>query len=260
VAAGGLLAVMQFCAGRHLPPEAVTEPVARQVGALLARVHRALRILPAGAPAVPDGAALVEQARSLLADARSRPDPDELDRLAVEAAEYRLAALQQRPPDPALYRGARWQVVHGDYYPGNLLFGPDGQITALLDFDFCGPRWRAAELGRAAVEAALRPDGFRPAVARALLHGYLAEEPVPELRSLFRFWYDYLLGSLYPLPLRYRDPGRLPREWQRLARRRHRLLLWLGEHREELEALAGTVAPGGEPFPERPDSDQLPGG
>ncbi len=235
------LAVMDFAPGAHLPPSSISPDVARLVGSVLGRMHRALRNLPMSGtrPFIPATDLIIERAAQLLEAARSRPQPDEMDRLAMETAEYRIRAVRQRPVSPADYEHAVFQVVHGDFYPGNLLFDGQKRLTAIIDFDFCGPRWRGLELGRAVVETALRPGGsIDAAVARALVQGYQTENPLPlaERRVIFRLWYDYLLSSTYPLPLRYRGQP-LPHGWQRLARRRHDLMVWLGEHLDELEGL-----------------------
>lgn len=234
----GVLAVMRFLPGHRLEPGEVDTDAAHAAGATLGRMHGALRDWPVRvAPAIPDTEQLLAHARQLLAAAQRR-SADEMDRLAAAAADLRIRSLERRPIDPHDYRAARFQVLHGDYYAGNLLFTEAGAVAAVVDFDFCGPRWRGMEVGRAIVETALTATGrFRTEVASAFLSGYLAaEEMVPaERRTIFRLWYDYLLFSTYPLPLRYWGSQPLPHGWERLAERRHRLLCWLEEHLDDLE-------------------------
>lgn len=239
------LAVFDFAPGRHLDPGRLTPAIAAGIATVLARLHDSLAALPTGSvatpPAIPDPARIRGQCEDLLARARASTAADELDRLAAEVAEYRLAALARHPIDPDEYEAMTWQVVHGDFYPANLLFDGDGNVTAILDWDFCGPRWREIEVARAAVEAALTSDGeIDPARVRAFIEAYAPLRPLTrrQRRGMFRLWLHYLLASFYPLADAYlhraggsagASPG-LPREWQALARRRHRMLVLLAEH------------------------------
>ncbi|HWI61329.1 MAG TPA: phosphotransferase, partial [Symbiobacteriaceae bacterium] len=140
------------------------------------------------------------------------------------------------------YDAMTWQVIHGDYYPGNLLVGPDARISAILDWDFAGPHWRELEVARGAVECALTSVG---GIARgrlaAFVEAYSELSPLtaPQRRRMFRLWFNYMLWSLYPVTLRYKPGADLPREFERLARRRHAMLTLVGSHLEALEG--GTV-------------------
>lgn len=238
----GVLVVMTF-----LPGSRIDQPgplPAEAAGRALGRIHRDLRPLPVTqAPFIPESEPLRENARALLAAARAQPEPDEMDKLAVAAAEFRLRWLEAHPIDPERYDRAVAQVVHGDYYPGNLLYTAPDQLSGIVDFDFVSVRFRGLEIARAAVESALRPDGrFEAESLVALLRSYLAENELDgaERESGFRIWLEYLLGSLYPLPLRYQG-RQLPHGWERLARRRHALLRWLGAHLTDLERLARSI-------------------
>ncbi|HEY3366545.1 MAG TPA: phosphotransferase [Symbiobacteriaceae bacterium] len=258
----GWMAVSAFAPGAHLRAGEATETAAGQIGAALGRLHRTLAVLPAGPSAIPENGLIQERAESLLAAARGRATPhpsngtaragglnevdgpDETDNLAMAAAAFRLEAIGRAPIDPGAYAGEVFQVVHGDYYPGNLLFHPDGRVSAILDWDFAGPRWRGLEVARALVETALMPDGgLDRGRAIAFLQGYTAEQPLTlaERQHMFRLWYDYLLASLYPLPLRYQPGAVLPNGWQGLARRRHGMLMLLHAHMDSLTALAVTI-------------------
>lgn len=238
----GVLAVMAF-----LPGNPIDQPgpgPARAAGQALGRIHRELRPLPLHqAPVVPEAEPVRERSRQLLATAEAQPAPDEMDSLAAATARFRLDWLEQHPIDPALYAGAVAQVVHGDYYPGNLLYIDSERLSGIVDFDFVSVRFRGLEIARALVESALRPGGrFDPETGAAFLLGYLSENHLPpaERKSGFRIWLEHLLGSLYPIPLRY-EGSPMPHGWERLARRRHELLLWLGAHLTDLEHLADSI-------------------
>lgn len=236
-------AVHEAAPGRHISMADLTEEHARACGELLGRLHRTLERLPVENPSlfIPDPDQVRERSMALLRDARARKHPDDQDRLAIQAADKRLEILQRYTIDPADYAEDVMQVVHGDFYPGNLLFTTDAQIAALLDWDFAAVRCRGIEVGRAAVEVALTPDDeLDRARFEAFLASYTASIPLSEgrRRSMFRQWFNYLLYSLYPLPLHYQSRSPLPRGWEELAQRRHRMLLVLDRYLEKLASWA----------------------
>jgi len=239
-----VMVVMEYRSGLPLPPEHLPIQSAYDAGAALGKTHRELALLPAGPPMLPDPKAVHREAEAVLAGAEARREPDDMDRLAVEAARFRLQALEMGRLAPAEYDGAVWQWVHGDYYPANLLWDESGQLNGVVDFDFCSPRWRGLEVGRAAVEMGLRSgEAFGWEAARAFLAGYERENPLSpeEKRGVFRLWYNHLISSLYPLTLRYQQGQRLPHGWKELALRRHQLLLWLEQHMAELDRLLAEI-------------------
>jgi Ser/Thr protein kinase RdoA (MazF antagonist) len=65
--------------------------------------------------------------------------PADLDAVR-QAAALLSRHLAELPRDPPGYG-----LVHGDVIPSNILVSPDGGLT-LLDFDFCGPGWRAFDV------------------------------------------------------------------------------------------------------------------
>jgi Ser/Thr protein kinase RdoA (MazF antagonist) len=222
---GGWITVSDFMPGGHVAGGVAEQAVA------LARLHRTLGEIPLSVgPAIPTGAG--ERCFQLLEAVQQHGVGDEMDELAVAAASYRLEALDRCGIVAADYAGMTWQVVHGDYYPANLLFGAGGQVTGIVDWDFCGPNWRELEIARAAVEAALTPEGGAdPCLVDAFLDAYAAEAPLTpqQRRGGLRLWFNHLLSSLYPHPLRYVPGAELPTGWQALARRRHHMLTLLGD-------------------------------
>lgn len=241
--ADGWIAVSDFAEGRQLGSAELTDQAAANAGTVLGRLHRTLAVLPTGeaTPFIPDTDGIRDRSRRLLANAQARETPDELDLVAIAAARYRLDAMERHPVDPLLYVGRAYQVVHGDFYPGNLLFVSGGILSAILDWDFCGGNWRGIEVARAVVETALTPDDQLDwQRATAFLDAYTAQQPLSteERRSMFQLWFNYLLFSVYPFPLRYQPGAVLPEEWEELGRRRHRMLLVLGQYLLDLEEWA----------------------
>lgn len=135
-------ALFRFVEGRLL--ERAPAPArARQYGQVVARLHRLtddwLQTMPSARYRVPLDAALLvdrslEQITTFLGDR-----PADLDGLGRTAGllHRRLAGLPLEPPG--------YGLVHGDVIPTNVLAAPDGGLT-LLDFDFCGPGWRAFDV------------------------------------------------------------------------------------------------------------------
>ena len=81
----------------------------------------------------------------------------------------RMAALPREAPG--------YGLVHGDVIPTNVLVGPDGALT-LLDFDFCGPGWRAFDV---ATYLHVRSDERGGAASGpAFLSGYQEVRPLED--------------------------------------------------------------------------------
>jgi len=153
------------------------EPLARRdpatiaaLGAALGILHGALAALPAerrppwtthGAldslhPRVPAPATLTPRDLGL-------PD-EEPYRVALDRWRWLVAELG--PFLATVYPSLPWQVIHGDFGPGNAL--ADGtRITAILDFEFAQYDARALDLA-AGLELIVRREGVSPAEALAL--------------------------------------------------------------------------------------------
>ena len=89
---------------------------------------------------------------------------DEL-RLATEAAPKR--------------RRATTGMIHGDLFRDNVLWGADGEVTALLDFEQASGGSLAYDLA-VCINDWCWMDAPRIDLAAALLHGYDAVRPLPE--------------------------------------------------------------------------------
>lgn len=261
------LALTHFASGERRAADELDTDQLQHAGHTLGRMHRCLRELPTRPSARPTNQGVAQKAQALRSAAMRpvhepipppratramrpvhdpMPPPHAAMRdLALEAAEFRLRIVDQSPLDDAAYEASVWQIVHGDYYPANLLFGAAGSVTAVVDFDFAGPRWRGAEIGRAVVEVAVDRSGrFIPDRATPFMQGYLAAFTLEtsELQWMFRLWFDNLLDNPYPLDLIGQPAARLPHDFERLARRRHELLLWLHDHLPALNEWALQIA------------------
>ena len=161
----------------------------RSWGAMLARLHRATMPLLRLGPR-PSFTPLYQTGHPAAAASPPASPPNRAGTGARHLARGRAAAAAAERTLVAdeLRRLGAWSlpktVVHGDFFPGNLLVS-GGQVTGVLDFDFAHPDVRAADL---AVTSAYLSD---PADLAELVRGYrthiLLQEPelaaLPALRA-----------------------------------------------------------------------------
>jgi homoserine kinase type II len=193
----------------------VTPADAYRVGVALAELHRAGRDAPRG-------------------PGRFEPSDLELrlDRLAVvpfpdiakQAAPLRAKlASWVAKRDTSLPRG----LVHGDLFRDNVLWGDDGEISALLDFESASSGTPAYDLMVTLLAWSFR-DALDEAVARALVDGYETVRPLDEREragllaegciAAIRF----TITRLTDAELRAAEAGVPPRrdkDWRRFAMR-----------------------------------------
>jgi Ser/Thr protein kinase RdoA (MazF antagonist) len=134
--------LFQFMAGATLD-RALEPDLAHRYGQTIARLHA---LTDAWLPTMPSASARTPLDAELLLD-RSleqiggfldhRPTDLNMVRQAAALLGRRLAALPRDPPG--------YGLVHGDVIPSNVLVAPGGALT-LVDFDFCGPGWRAFDV------------------------------------------------------------------------------------------------------------------
>ena len=134
--------LFRFAEGRLLERQPAPE-MARRFGQLVARMHgltdgwiETTASTRFRAPL--DAGVLVDRSLDQIAGFLGHR-PADLDALrrAAGLLRRRMAALPREGPG--------YGLVHGDVIPTNVLVAPDGGLT-LLDFDFCGPGWRAFDV------------------------------------------------------------------------------------------------------------------
>jgi len=115
-----------------------------------------------------------------------------LARQAVDRARLEAFASQVRAVAHAVAAQLDWGVCHGDLREGNIHVTGDGRLT-VLDFDLCGPGWRAWDLIPLYRSAMHRG---RTAPWHRFLQGYQEVRPLsvadrralPLFRAIGRVW------------------------------------------------------------------------
>jgi len=166
--------LFRFAEGQLL--ERAPEPtLARRYGQTIAQLHVLtdawLRTAASARHRAPlDAALLVDRSLERIATFLGHR-PSDLEALGRAAGLLgrRLAALPREAPGSGL--------VHGDVIPTNVLVAPDGRLT-VLDFDFCGPGWRAFDV--ATYLHVARDDPATEASGRDFLAGYQEVRPLAD--------------------------------------------------------------------------------
>lgn len=180
---GDTLAVLETAAGPRLAalffripgePAELSVANARLAGRALAQADAALgRLdLPVRSPAtLRDVHPLVSDPSAALAE------------LGLGSGSAAAAAALGRVEDAhgALTQSLPWQIIHGDFAFPNLLVD-GGKVRGLVDFEFAGPDFRAADLAAALYVIAVRADDHTlwPAL-EAFADGYRRSLPLDPL-------------------------------------------------------------------------------
>jgi Ser/Thr protein kinase RdoA (MazF antagonist) len=131
-AAGAYFVLSRFVEGRAYEPDLMPVHAARRLGETLAQLQTALASLPAGeAPALWSHGRIEAYLDGLLRAADSRRHADAVDTRAYEKLLRKRRLLDKLGEAPAYEPG--W--THGDYHWRNVLFGVDGEVAAVIDFD-----------------------------------------------------------------------------------------------------------------------------
>jgi homoserine kinase type II len=155
------------CLIEFLPGVSVTEATpeaAREVGAALGQMHRALADFTAPRPNTLGPAAWAPLA------ARCNGRLGEIDAGLPDAVARGLAATAAWPA------GLPQSTIHADLFPDNVLM-LDGRVTGLIDFYFACTDARAYDVAITHAAWCFSADGrqFFPERAAGLMRGYLAE-------------------------------------------------------------------------------------
>jgi homoserine kinase type II len=159
--ADSFISLFPWVPGRTLSRAEVGASEARQAGRALAELHEA-------------GADYPERPRG-------RYEPDEIERRFARVADLGDPGLDHAVSvlGPALVGLPRERVpglpsgiIHGDLFIDNVLYGDEGRLTALLDFEQASWGTWAYDLAVTLLAFAFGRDDFRPDVTRALLEGY----------------------------------------------------------------------------------------
>jgi Ser/Thr protein kinase RdoA (MazF antagonist) len=160
-----------FVEGQHLRHRSSVNAV-KTYGRLIAQIHALADDMPFSlARPANDIAQLVNQ--SLAAFAAEVPDRPE------DVAYLRQCAAILRPkfrtlPQAKPYYG----LIHGDVIRANAQVAKDGTVS-ILDFDLCGPGWRAYDI--ASYLAVIRGLPEEPIWEEAFLDGYEQIRPITEV-------------------------------------------------------------------------------
>jgi Ser/Thr protein kinase RdoA (MazF antagonist) len=215
VTEAGTFVLMALAPGHHLEGRTMGARPARAMGATLGRLDRVLAEMEAVPPMkLPDREAALARLERLLRAAeahRSRSPVDEAACLILRQKIDRLSAFDVSMLPAEL--PAQW--VHGDYQATNVLFSPEDEVTAVLDFDNLRRLHRGLDFMRT-VEVTFT-DGRLLPVAYDFLAGYLPEVDADEAEvAMYAHAGAYQrLTRDWPVGARYEEPERYDPRWDR---------------------------------------------
>ncbi len=161
---GLFVSLFPWVVGRTLGRGDVGPAHAHSVGSALARLHLA------GADLADRGVGRYEpdeidrRVKAIVQDARSVTDPAVAAAVALLVPELRSCATDRHELPMGL--------IHGDLFIDNTLFGENGALVALLDFEQASWGRLAYDVAVSALAFGYGRDDFRPDVTRAFLDGY----------------------------------------------------------------------------------------
>jgi homoserine kinase type II len=157
--------------GRHLGPDEITAPIAREFGGALAHLHRVGLELPVAwrRDSIYDHAHL----RVRYAGFAATRDPALARAIAVVGEELALAEAAT-----ATRAGATFGIIHGDLFRDNVLWDA-GRLVAILDFEQASGGSLAYDVAVCLNDWCWSPGaGARLDLAAALLDGYQRVRPL----------------------------------------------------------------------------------
>jgi homoserine kinase type II len=207
-------AVFPLLTDRQIAAPDLTPAHAGAMGRNLGLIHAALAAFPAPEAAryptrlLWDSRLAADEMREYEAAIAAFPALTPFDQHALSSFAYRRTLLAAGVPPPEAFAGLPAQMLHGDYHEGNLFFGPDGAVTAVIDWELASVGPRALEIVRA-LDVALRATGDDPGAAerrRAFLHAYAAAAPLTrdECLAMAELYWAYRVHSLWVYEEHYR--------------------------------------------------------
>lgn len=162
-----------FVEGEHLRRRSSPEAV-KSYGQLIAQIHILADEMPFNlARPANDVEQIVN--RSIAAFEVEMPDRPEDVAYLHRCADVVLPRLEVLPQEKPYYG-----LIHGDVIRANAQVADDGTVT-ILDFDLCGPGWRAYDI--AGYLAVIRGQSDEAALAGAFIEGYEQIRPITELEQ-----------------------------------------------------------------------------
>jgi Ser/Thr protein kinase RdoA (MazF antagonist) len=161
-------ALMAYVPGQHLRRRASVTAVAAY-GRAIATIHVLADQLSStyDRPAVDPVAIVMRSAEAVIAAIPERPADAAYLQACAGVLLPRLRALRSEPP--------AYGLIHGDVIRANAQVGDDGSVT-VLDFDLCGPGWRAYDIASYLHTIRSTPEETR--FAAAFLSGYRGVGPI----------------------------------------------------------------------------------
>ncbi len=214
---------------------------ARTLGRLLAETHCALASCPTTGLTFAEGpldwstAATLAEMTTIeehIAARAAAGRADAFDAFTRGAFDTLRRALRDAPP-PEAFAWLPRQIIHGDFYPPNLLCDPPGMPVAVLDWEFATVRPRVWDVARAIAFTFLgvHDDATNVAAARVCVAAYreiasLSDDELAAGIALYRWRTAHNLAKY-----RWHDE-RGPQPTDALAPGDLALVCWLHEHGE----------------------------
>ncbi|MGI8838853.1 MAG: phosphotransferase [Pyrinomonadaceae bacterium] len=162
-----------------------------------------------------------------------------------EALQYKYAELERFSTEQTdRLRDLPMQIIHGDFYLDNLLFGDGREISALVDYDQSCRFFRSYELMKAIVFTLFqRPENHESENAIGyLISGYLKAGSLSygEASNMAELYHWILLSDTFCF-----EPNQCPdRDFSRLrefGKRRISMIRWVAKMKERIQQIAGSL-------------------
>lgn len=209
--AAGRFVLSEFVGGRQYARGSMPPDCAYSMGITLHHLFNVLAPLEGGLlrRQIPSKDEALASAKRLITLIERITSPDHIDGAALAKLRRQqrgLEAWDKPVPSPT---GSQW--IHGDYQDTNLIFGDQGEVRAVIDWDNLTLGIRGYELMRAFNYSF--PDGA--ASGLDFLRGYVdAARPTPKEASGFVDLWSYIsLVRLWPVDIRYEHPELYQTRW-----------------------------------------------